>query len=365
MATLLLAAACAGPLPERFPPSRLASGDGELDLRVAFHVHTDRSPDSRGSAEELVSLARELGIDVLVLADHDAPPALDVEGLHGDPPVLVVAGQEVGTPEGHLLVLGPRDLVRSGLPAAETIERVRREGGLAIVSHPTYPFLGWKGEPVADGLEIYNLATDLVDDLPFWTVLRFALLAPIDGTLALRAGLGGPGRSLQLWDEWLARGPVVGLGACDSHDNYGIGHRDRLRVVTTRVLARRVDVESVLEAIRLGRAYVAFERLVPVRSFRFEIEGPDERTAMGETSRYRGPRRARVRIESENDGGLVVLMRDGRPIDSARAAAARGDSARPGGGECLFPIPGPGVYRIEVRLGEDLWIVSNPIRLEP
>lgn len=351
---LVLASACAAPLPERFPPTPFreepASGP-PLDLRVAFHVHTGFSHDSRGSVEDLVGLARELGIDAIVIADHDRLDARVDEGLRGDPPVLVVVAEEVGTREGHLLALGARDLIPEGLPAAEAIRLARESGGVAVAAHPRFPGHRWRGGDGVDGVEVYSLAADLADDFPLWTAFRFGILALLDPELSVRAALGEPRKTLRDWDRMIARRPVVGLGACDSHDNLGVPHRERLRVVTTRVLADAFDVPSVVEAIRRGRAYVAFERLAPVRRFSFEIEGKNARALMGDSLPAAFPLRAVVRIEEAGATTHTALLRDGEPIDAGT------------GPENSFPIPGPGVYRVEIRKEGRLWILSNPIRV--
>ena len=351
---ILLAGACASPLPERFPPTAFrgeANPRPPLDLRVAFHVHTRFSSDSRGSVEEIVGLARELGFDAIVIADHDRLDAREEEGPHGDPPVLVVVAEEVGTREGHLLALGARDLIPEGLRASEAIRRVRESGGMAIAAHPRYPSHGWRGGDDVDGVEVYNLASDLADDFPLWTAVRFGLLARFDPELSVRAALGEPTRSLRDWDRMLSKRAVVGLGACDSHDNLGVSHRVRLRVVTTRVLADAFDVPSFIEAVRRGHAYVALEHLAPVRRFSFEIEGKNARAGMGNSLPAAFPLRAVVRVEEAGGSVHTTLLRDGKPIDAGT------------GPENLFPIPGPGVYRVEVRRDGRLWILSNPIRI--
>ncbi|HKB16712.1 MAG TPA: PHP domain-containing protein [Planctomycetota bacterium] len=351
---LLLAAACAAPLPERFPPTPFRSEPDPrppLDIRLSFHLHTAFSADSRGTVESLVSLARDLGIDALLIADHDRLDALPMEGAHGDPPVLVLVAQEIGTPDGHLIALGVREIIPEGLPVAEAIARTRAAGGIAVACHPRYPFFGWRGGDDVDAVEIYSLTTDLVDDFPLWTIGRFGLVAPFDSEVSVRLGLGDPTRGLRGWDRMLAARPVVGLGACDSHDNFGVPHRDRLRVVTTRVLADSFSVGGVLAAIRRGRVYVALEYLAPVRRFQFEIEGKVGRAEMGGALPGEFPLRAVVRVEPSGPSAHVTLLRDGEPIDART------------GGEVSFPLPGAGVYRVEVRRDGELWIASNPIRV--
>jgi hypothetical protein len=106
----------------------------------------------------------------------------------------------------------------------------------------------------------------------------------------------------------------------------------------------------VLDALRRGRSYVGVDALAPAGAFSFTVHDPSgRRWTMGESVTSAPGLRARA-------GGLVprgariVLLRDGRPL---RESAERIEE----------PLPGPGVYRVEVHLpGWPVpWVLTNPI----
>lgn len=71
--------------------------------------------------------------------------------------LILIPGAEVTTSEGHLLVLGIRDLPPRGLSPEETAEIAHEQGGIAIVPHPYHPFRHAIGRiPDCDAVEVYN-----------------------------------------------------------------------------------------------------------------------------------------------------------------------------------------------------------------
>src|SRR5438445_5162064 len=100
-----------------------------------MHTHTEYSPDSRTSLRVFAEAAAGEGLDVVCVTDHDT-----VEGAlrlrEMDVPFRVVVGEEVHTREGELIGLFLQRAVPAGLPVAETIARIRDQGGLAYVPHP-------------------------------------------------------------------------------------------------------------------------------------------------------------------------------------------------------------------------------------
>jgi hypothetical protein len=101
------------------------------------------------------------------------------------------------------------------------------------------------------------------------------------------------------------------------------------RLLTTHVLARDASAAAVLEALRAGRSYLAFEGLEPVPAFRFEpVAGAFALAA---------PRPARLNLV----------------CDGALAAEAEASSA------VLSPPAGVARCRAEAWLGERAWIVTS------
>src|SRR5262245_32656349 len=116
-------------------------GSGPSLGRADLHVHSWWS-DGAQSPEDTVREAAGR-VDVLAITDHDetagALQAREFAREHPDLGVDVVVGEEVSTLNGHLLALYLEERIPAGLSAAETIELVHAQGGLAVAAHPFHP----------------------------------------------------------------------------------------------------------------------------------------------------------------------------------------------------------------------------------
>ncbi len=105
-----------------------------LDL----HIHTSwNSADSNLSPAELICEAKRLGLDGVVVTEHDRGwdrfQARDLAAQHN---FLFLRGMEISTDLGHILVYGLDEYV-SGIRNAEKLRRVVDEaGGVIAVAHP-------------------------------------------------------------------------------------------------------------------------------------------------------------------------------------------------------------------------------------
>jgi predicted metal-dependent phosphoesterase TrpH len=110
-------------------------------MKFDLHMHTRRySPDSEIDPLDLVRRAREIGLDGIVITEHDRLwPEEELEELRRAAPGLVVlGGVEVSGRNGDLLCYGVRDLanLRRGMPWGELCREVARQGGAAVAAHP-------------------------------------------------------------------------------------------------------------------------------------------------------------------------------------------------------------------------------------
>lgn len=106
-------------------------------LTVEFHCHTNASPDSLMTPEELLVACRERGIDRVVVTDHwSIEGALAAQRLD---PQRVIVGEEVLTDKGELLAAYISELIPRGMPYREAISRLREQGAFISVSHPFDP----------------------------------------------------------------------------------------------------------------------------------------------------------------------------------------------------------------------------------
>jgi predicted metal-dependent phosphoesterase TrpH len=105
------------------------------------HLHTSRhSPDSIISPQVLIERARAVGLDGVVITEHDyqwEPGELaDLAARAGT--LKVFSGVEVSAREGHFLVYGLPDLELApcGVELGELLKAVRRHGAAIVAAHP-------------------------------------------------------------------------------------------------------------------------------------------------------------------------------------------------------------------------------------
>lgn len=81
--------------------------------------------------------AREAGLDVLAITDHDAiENSLAAVELAADYGLTAIPGIEISSADGHVLGLGTDEVVPAGHSFERTVEWIHDQGGVAIVPHP-------------------------------------------------------------------------------------------------------------------------------------------------------------------------------------------------------------------------------------
>jgi predicted metal-dependent phosphoesterase TrpH len=106
--------------------------------RADLQLHSDLG-DGLASPEAILDAAERVGLDVISLTDHD-----DIRGAfllrdiaaRRSSPVEIVPGVEVTTRSGHLLALWIEEEIPMFAALADTVSRIHRAGGVAIVPHP-------------------------------------------------------------------------------------------------------------------------------------------------------------------------------------------------------------------------------------
>lgn len=110
---------------------------GESTLEVDFHVHSEASYDGTEPVALLLEHAADIGLDAVVITDHDVIHAsLEAAELAPEYGLVGIPGVEISTADGHLLAIGVEEMPEVGRPMAETADVVRELGGAAIVPHP-------------------------------------------------------------------------------------------------------------------------------------------------------------------------------------------------------------------------------------
>jgi hypothetical protein len=341
--------------------------DGYARVSGVVHVHTTLS-DGGGTPEEVIASARAAGLDYVAITDHNNVDALPERGYRGG--VLVLVGTELSTTAGHILGLGvERDpAYRFSGGALDGLEDIRDLGGFSFAAHPfsVRSDLRWTGWdlPGPWGIELINGDSEWRRAGP--RLLLTVGLYRLNARYALLQTLNSADEALGRWDALLERRDAVGLYGADAHSRLPLTKRWALRYPSYEALfslARNhlvldrplcgdfsTDRAAVLGALRQGRFYLGIDALAPADGFSFTVEsGAGERWTMGESLTPRDDLRARVGGRVPR-GARVRLLRDGRLLAEDVEALD-------------VPVPGPGVYRAEVRVdGWPVpWVIANPI----
>ena len=344
-----------------------APGDGYFRIPAVIHVHTTLS-DGGGTPDEVIRAAREAGIAVLGITDHNNLDAKPFEGYRDG--VLVLVGSELSTPSGHVLGVGlERDpAFRFNGDALDALEDVRHLGGVPFAAHPfsTRADLRWTGFdlPGPWGLELLNGDSDARRAGP--RLLLTAFFYRLNPDYALLAAASGIDPVLERWDALLAEREVVGLAGADAHSRIPITRTRALRFPAYQALFRQArnqlllaaplsgdaaaDRAAVLDAVAAGRFYIGLDTLALAGGFSFTVEDAlGRRFTMGDQVDAAAPLRASAggRVPQ---GTRIVLRRDGQVVGEGRSRLE-------------LALPGPGVYRVEAWVpGWPVpWIVTNPV----
>ena len=204
-----------------------------------LHAHTVHS-DGKLTTQELAAAARADGLDFLAITDHNNSvhqlDRIDAPGL------LLITGEEVTTPGGHMNVwglAGPRAFVdfrvSPGDPRIQTlVDAAHAAGALASINHPYVDCFAcaWT-HAIPEGIDALEIAN------------RDAQ------TLA---------QSVAMWDVLLRQGRrVTAVGASDYHRP----GQNAIGTASVRVWAEELSRRAILDAIRQGRVVVMADGKTP------------------------------------------------------------------------------------------------------
>jgi predicted metal-dependent phosphoesterase TrpH len=131
-------------------------------IKLEFHCHTYASKDSLTCPEDLITVARRIGIDLVVVTDHNSiAGAREAQTID---PELIIIGEEIMTTKGEILAAFVQEEIPASLTPQETIRRLKEQGAFISVSHPFDEMRkgGWKESdllevlPFVDAIEVYN-----------------------------------------------------------------------------------------------------------------------------------------------------------------------------------------------------------------
>ncbi len=114
-------------------------------MLIDMHAHTwPRSHDSVLNPDDLVVRAKQAGLDAIVFTEHDTlwdEPS--IRALCEKHNFLVLAGVEISTDEGHMLVFGIDKYVFGMHRSAELARYVEAVDGAMVAAHPYRRQMPW------------------------------------------------------------------------------------------------------------------------------------------------------------------------------------------------------------------------------
>ena len=236
-----------------------------VTVTIDPHVHSDDSYDGHEPIELILEHAAEIGLDAVVITDHDvigeSKRAAEIASEYG---LIGIPGVEVSTAHGHLLAVGVERMPPRRRPYDETIEWIHDQGGVAIVPHPfqrSRHGVRQRNIPVPDSPDAAENATDIA--------------------AAETAAESDPGLdqslievdAIEVFNAWLFTGyrnrrarrfaaeyGYPGIAASDAHDLAYVGRAFTELTIDGRDSVDEVTADDVLNAIREGTTRVNGKR---------------------------------------------------------------------------------------------------------
>ena len=401
--------------------------NGWTEYRGVMHSHSMVSHDSEVQFPQIVEALHKAKCQFIFMTDHvvdgKADYSLGWKGIHDG--VLFVRGFEMQ--EGFMPWGLPDNTVlsKSDEPA-ELAKRIREMGGVLAFGHNEAP-RPWE-IPEIDAMEIYNIHSDMIDNMVvknsrIETVKDALLNFPAYPEQTFR-GMFDPwllAMFTQKWDEQNKHRKITGIAANDCHQNVGLralytpqdtlllidtGHSDpskkiaefRLnfitrtllrvcfgklepggqlfrvdldpyerssRFVNTHLLAKELTEPALLDAVRTGRAFIAFNMLADAEGFAYVAEGGGNRVTMGESITLSPD--LKLRAEAPLNCKFT-LIRNGRSVASQDGRTFEYAVSQPGKYRLDAAIPMPGEMTFagdSYALNHAPWVITNPIEVLP
>jgi hypothetical protein len=337
-----------------------------------IHIHSTYS-DGTGTIPEIAKIAEEVGLNFIMMTDHNNLRALSngEEKWYGS--VLAVIGYEINDIDdtNHYLAFGLKEEVDRNLPAPQYVHQVNLNGGFGIIAHPDesrnimlehppYPWTAWESSDY-QGIEIWNQMSEWMEGLTPWNkVWRF---------VNPRRSINAPNeQTLQRWDEVNGQRKVAGIGGVDAHAHkhrmfgglveltifrYKVQFQTvRTHLLLTRPLLPGLNVEEaknlIYDAILNCRVYVSNYYNGDAKGFLYWAENQHGKSHIGGELAFGDRTRLYVHLPSE---AQVRLIRNGQTLQQQDGKIIH------------FEIDQPGFYRVEVFRKNRAWIYANHIRI--
>jgi len=340
----------------------------------AIHVHSKFS-DGSGDAGKIAEIANEVGLDYIILTDHNTLRAFHEGYEKWYDNTLMLVGCELNDKvnKNHYLAMNIKDTFSTRQSASEYVKKVKDAGGIGFIAHPheerdsmkehpPYPWVDWDAGDFT-GIEIWNHMSEWMEGLTDQNKYNH-FVHPRSSIV------GPPEKTLKKWDELNLSRKVVGIGGVDAHAHKinVLGfveveifpYKVLFKSIRTHVLVdkklrgKNSSIEDakqlIYSSLKNGRCFVANSYNGNARGFKFYGKCGNRIYQMGDTIKNNGKVSLKVTLPHKN--GEIRLIYNGKMISAVD------------NNEGDFFVKKSGQYRVEVYLNGKAWIFSNHIRIE-
>ena len=304
--------------------------------RGDLHTHTLHS-DGKRNEQDLVNEAKVKNLDYIISTEHNTNSANQNWGKYqAGTDLLIINGEEVTTTEfGHWNAIGlkadtyidwrysPEDNRIAGM-----VDKVHRDGGLAIINHPFYHVKlinSFKYEvELFDGIEVWNGKWNKLNNL-----------------------------ALIWWDELLRKGhKIIAIGASDTHKTSG--SPNNLGEPQTVVFAAQLSKQGIMDGIKKGRVYITSNDRI---SLHFTAKSGKKNAELGDNLSLKSNQKVGLLLDIKNCKNHKVTLIDENGVLKSRLIESVDESL-----QWSFKDFRSKFVRIEVRTTDDLLVaMTNPI----
>lgn len=354
-----------------YQPIDLIKGEVSQDyaeFRGAAHIHTHFSHDSRGKIEDILSYAKDIGLEFIVISDHNNMGCWDIGKKRNGKMPLLIAANELSTDAGHLLGYN-LNTKRNIFPDDhnEAVKEIHKDGGIAVIAHPARRKTQWKDIDTdgIDGSEVMNFE-DFIFGSPKIKLIWMLPRVFMSQKAAFSSLIEYPSSTIKIWDELNQKKKTIGLAGTDAHGPLFLGIPAyeallgtlNIHIVAAKRIGFHLTEDFIRESLKNGNFYMAVDCIAISRHIDFRLRRSDGTSVLigGEASSVLPG--DNLTFEASLPAGSVTnLIKDGQIIKKFS------------GNHFSYNVAVKGAYRVEVIIPEEynnygkdmIWIITNHI----
>lgn len=149
-------------------------------MKFDLHIHSNCSYDSFSNPSKIIKVAKNKGLDVISITDHDTLKAY--KKFEQYPNIAVICGMEIKTDMGDLIGLFLNDEIKSKI-FFDVVDEIRSQNGLIVLPHP----FRRKCDPnslieYVDLIEVINARSSCIENTNAWKLSQQYDKKPITGS---------------------------------------------------------------------------------------------------------------------------------------------------------------------------------------